>query len=99
MYIKVFVTPDAKREKVEKKGLPTAPDCEPRLGRPGHAAQAGEMLLISVREPALQNRANDRVREIIALRLGTPLGKVRILTGHRARGKMVSVTIKRAREE
>ena len=78
MYIKVFVTPDAKREQVEEKG---------------------EILLISVREPASQNRANDRVREIIALRLGKPLGKVRILTGHRSRGKMVSVTIKRASEE
>lgn len=58
--------------------------------------EKGEVLMISVREPALGNRANDRVREIIALRLGIPLGKVRILTGHRARGKMVSVTIKRA---
>ena len=71
MYIKVFVTPDAKKEKVEEKG---------------------ETLLISVKEPAAQNRANDRVRELVALRLGKPLGKVRILTGHRSRGKMISVT-------
>lgn len=78
MYIKVFVTPDAKKEKVEEKG---------------------ESLLISVREPAAQNRANERVRELIALRLGTPLGKVRILTGHRSRAKMISVTIERASEE
>ncbi len=70
MYIKVFVTPDAKREKVEKKG---------------------EMLTISVREPALGNRANDRVREIMAARLGVSVGKVRIVTGHRSRGKMLSV--------
>ncbi len=71
MYIKVFVTPDAKRERVEEKG---------------------ETLLISVREPATQNRANDRVREIIALRTGRPLGKVRILTGHRSRSKMISIS-------
>lgn len=71
MYIKVFVTPDAKREEVEEKG---------------------ETLLISVREPALQNRANDRVRELTAQRFKTPFGKVRILTGHRSRAKMVSIS-------
>lgn len=71
MYLKVFVTPGAKREKVEEKG---------------------EILAISVREPAIGNRANDRVREIIAERLQKPFGKVRILTGHRSRGKMVSIS-------
>ena len=71
MYIKVFVTPGAKREKVEEKG---------------------EELLISVREEALGNRANDRVREIVAERTGAPLGKVRILTGHRSRAKMISIS-------
>lgn len=75
MYIKVFVTPGAKKEKVEEKG---------------------EMLAIAVREPAMGNRANDRVREIIAERVGAPLGKVRILTGHRSRAKMISVAIERA---
>ncbi|MFA5998170.1 MAG: DUF167 family protein [Candidatus Paceibacterota bacterium] len=72
MYIKIFVTPDAKKEKVEEKG---------------------ETLLISVREPASGNRANLRVRELVALRLGKPLGSVRILTGHRSRAKMISVSI------
>lgn len=72
MYLKVFVTPGAKREKVEEKG---------------------DMLAVAVREPATGNRANDRVRELIALRFGQPLGKVRILTGHRSRAKMVSVTV------
>lgn len=71
MFIKVFVTPGAKREKVEEKG---------------------ETLAISVKEPATGNRANDRVRALIALRLGVPFGKVRILTGHRSRAKMISVT-------
>lgn len=71
MYIKAFVTPGAKKEKVEEKG---------------------ETLLISVREPASGNRANDRVRELIALRLGKSLGQVRILTGHRSRSKMVSIS-------
>ena len=70
MYIKVFITPGAKREKVEEKG---------------------ETLLISVREPAAQNFANTRVREVIAERFKAPLGKVRILTGHRSQAKMISV--------
>ena len=78
MYIKVFVTPDAKKEKVEEKG---------------------ETLLISVREPASQNLANTRVRELVASRLRIGVEKVRILTGHRSRAKMISVTIKQASEE
>lgn len=70
MYIRVFVTPGARREKVE---------------------ETGDTLLIAVREPAEGNRANDRVRAIVAMRLHVPLGKVRILTGHRSRTKMLSV--------
>ena len=71
MFIKVFVTPGTKREKVEEKG---------------------ETLVIMVREPASANRANTRVREIIAEREGKKLGDVRILTGHRSRVKMISIT-------
>ncbi len=71
MFIKVFVTPSAKREKIEERG---------------------ETLLISVKEPATGNHANTRVREIIARRLGVLVGKVRILTGHHSRVKMISVT-------
>ena len=70
MYIKVFVTPGAKHEKVEEDG---------------------ETLLISIREPATGNRANNRVRELVALRFMQPLRAVRILTGHHSRGKMLSV--------
>jgi len=71
MYLKVFVTPGAKKEKVEKKG---------------------KTLAIAVKEPATGNRANTRVREIIAERFKKPVGKVWILTGHRSRSKMVSVS-------
>lgn len=72
MFIKVLVTPGARKESVEEKG---------------------GVLTISVREPASQNLANQRVREIIAIRCNASLGKVRILTGHRSRVKMISVTI------
>ncbi len=51
-----------------------------------------ETLMISVKEPASGNRANQRVREIIAGRFNVPLGKVRILTGHHSRAKMVSIS-------
>lgn len=78
MFIKVFVTPGAKKEKIEKKG---------------------DALAMSVREPATQNFANTRVRELVAMRFKVPVGKVRILTGHRSRVKMISVTINRASEE
>ncbi|MDP1689639.1 MAG: DUF167 domain-containing protein [bacterium] len=78
MFIKVFVTPSAKKEKIEVS----------------HHAKGGkgdEILAIAVREPATGNRANNRVREIIAKWQGAPLAKVRILTGHRSRAKMISV--------
>lgn len=71
MYLKVFVTPGAKREKIEERG---------------------DALHISVRKPATGNQANTRVREVIALRVGKPLGKVRILTGHHSRAKMISIS-------
>lgn len=70
MYIKVFVTPGAKKERIEEKG---------------------ETLIITVREPASGNRANTRVRELIAMRVGKPLRSVRILTGHHSRAKMISI--------
>ncbi|MSU74291.1 DUF167 domain-containing protein [Candidatus Kaiserbacteria bacterium] len=71
MFIKVFVTPDAKKEKIEKKE---------------------ETFLVSVREPATGNRANNRVRELVALWVGKPISKVRILTGHHSRAKMISIS-------
>ena len=53
--------------------------------------ERGETLVVSVREPAVGNQANTRVREIIARRYKKPLGKVRILTGHHSRVKMISI--------
>lgn len=70
MYIKVYVTADARRERVEVKE---------------------EMLIVAVREPARGNRANMRVREIVAAHFSVPLWQVAILTGHHSRGKMLVV--------
>ena len=71
MFIRVLVTPGARKEAVEEKG---------------------ETLVISVREPATRNLANERVRELVALRFKAPIAKVRILTGHHSRVKMISIS-------
>lgn len=52
-----------------------------------------DKLLISVTEPAKQNLANRRVRELVALHCTVPLGKVRIISGHHSPSKMLSVDI------
>lgn len=70
MFLKVFVTPAVRREKVEEKEL---------------------MLCISVREPAARNRANIRVRELVAERFGVSITSVRIYSGHRSRSKILSI--------
>ena len=46
---------------------------------------------VSVREPAEGNRANTRVREVIATELGIRVSAVRILTGHHSRSKLMSI--------
>lgn len=51
-----------------------------------------DTLVIRVKEPAQANHANTRVREIVAGRLGVPVAKVRILTGHHGRSKIVSIS-------
>ena len=71
MMVKVYVSPGAKRERVEEKD---------------------GVLAIAVKEPAGRNLANTRVRELVAERLSVPVGKVRILTGHRGRSKIVSIS-------
>ncbi len=48
---------------------------------------------ISVKEPAEQNMANGRVRELIAHALGSSIGKVRIVTGHRSPTKLLDVEV------
>lgn len=53
--------------------------------------EKGEVLHIQVKEPAAGNRANTRVRELVALRLQVPVAAVRILSGHHTRGKMLAV--------
>jgi uncharacterized protein YggU (UPF0235/DUF167 family) len=46
---------------------------------------------ISVREPAEQNLANERIRTLVARELSVTLSAVRILTGHHAPTKLLSI--------
>jgi uncharacterized protein YggU (UPF0235/DUF167 family) len=46
---------------------------------------------IQVKEPAAQNLANTRVREIVAKEMGVPTGKARIIAGHRSPTKVISI--------
>lgn len=71
MYIKVTVTPDAKRGEVVQKNT--------------------HEFLISVREPAEQNRANTAMRIALAEYFKVAVGQVRIISGHHSPRKMVSV--------
>ena len=71
MYVKVIVTPGAKKEQ---------------------CVQTDETSFqISVRQEARQNRANVRVRELIATHFGQPVGSVRIVTGHRSPRKIMYI--------
>lgn len=71
MFIRIYATPDAKREELTK--------------------ESEEAWRISVREPAQGNLANDRIRALVAREFGVSSASVRILTGHRARSKLISV--------
>lgn len=52
-----------------------------------------DRLDIAVRQRAEQNQANIRVRELVAIQYGVPVGKVRIHSGHHAPGKIFLVDI------
>ena len=48
---------------------------------------------IHVKEPAQQNFANKRIREILAQELSVPISSVKLLTGHRSSSKMYSIDV------
>lgn len=73
MYVRVRVTPNAKKETIIETERQT--------------------LSISVREPAKQNMANERVREMVAEQYGVSTKKVTMITGHHSRSKMFSVEL------
>ncbi len=46
---------------------------------------------VSVKEPALRNLANTRVRELVASHFKIAVGKVKIISGHHSPSKILSV--------
>lgn len=48
---------------------------------------------VSVRAKPVQNMANKRIAELLAAHFGVPVGKVRIVKGHRSPSKIYSVDI------
>ena len=46
---------------------------------------------VSVKEKALNNLANKRVLELLALHFGLSIGKIRIVNGHRSPTKLLIV--------
>lgn len=46
---------------------------------------------IAVKEPAAQNLANARVREVLAHHLSLPIGKVQMISGHRSPRKIFEI--------
>ncbi|MFA5934159.1 MAG: DUF167 domain-containing protein [Candidatus Paceibacterota bacterium] len=48
---------------------------------------------IAVKEKAERNMANRKVAELIAEEFNVPFGKVRITSGHKSPGKIISIDI------
>lgn len=52
---------------------------------------SSDIFLVSVKEPAKRNLANKRMVEIISEEFGVPSVKVRIVSGHHSRSKILTV--------
>lgn len=46
---------------------------------------------ISVKEPARNNLANNRIKELLSEHLEVPVGKLRMISGHRSPRKIFTV--------
>lgn len=55
------------------------------------AQEREDSFLISVKEPAEQNRANTRVLELMASHFGILPKQIRIISGHHSPGKILSI--------
>lgn len=71
-YIRVRVSPGAKRESVIQTDERT--------------------FTIAVKEPAERNLANQRVRQLVAEYFEVPVGKVRLISGHRSPTKVFDIS-------
>lgn len=76
MYVSVRVIAGSKEEKVEEL--------------PGRAGNGGRLTL-RVKAPAERGLANRRATELVARHFKLPVGKVRLVSGHRSPSKIFSV--------
>lgn len=66
-------------------------DVTPGAKRESVVRQSDDHFVISVREPAAQNRANRRVQALVAQALNVPVRHVRIIAGHRSPRKIFCI--------
>jgi uncharacterized protein (TIGR00251 family) len=64
---------------------------QPRAGRDEIAGERDGRLLVRVTAPAVDGRANEAMRKLIAKRAGVAKGGVEIVRGERSRDKLVCV--------
>jgi uncharacterized protein (TIGR00251 family) len=65
----------------------------PRSKKPGIQTAGDGTLVVKVREPAEDGRANDAVMEALAGHFGVPRRAVRIVHGHSSRRKLVEIAL------
>ncbi|MGB2622886.1 MAG: DUF167 domain-containing protein [Candidatus Acidiferrum sp.] len=64
---------------------------QPRASKDEVAGEMGGALKIRLQAPAVENRANEALVELLAHLLKTPKSAVRILSGERSRTKRVEI--------
>ena len=64
---------------------------QPRASKDEIAGEMGGAIRVRLRAPALEDRANEALVELLAELLKTPKSAVRILSGDRSRNKRVEV--------
>ena len=64
---------------------------QPRASSDEIAGEMGGALKIRLQAPAVEDRANEALREFLATLLKTPKSAVRILSGERSRTKLVEI--------
>ena len=53
--------------------------------------EEGGVLVVQVKSPPVEGKANEELREVLAKHFGVPKSAVRVVSGHRSRNKVVEV--------
>lgn len=76
----------------ERNGVVTfAVRVSPRASRDAMEGEHSGALKIRLVAPALEDRANESLRRLLATRLAVPISAVRIVAGEKSRNKRVSI--------